>query len=143
MLGELRQQEITPASLVISAHTNRVAVADGHTVCLSVELESPPQHFREINRLLSSFTAPLVSRELPSAPHPVIQVMDAPDRPQPRLDVHTGAGMTTVVGRLRPDPLFHLRLVVLSHNTIRGAAGASIYNAELLVKQGLVEFNVA
>lgn len=143
MLGVLRRQAVVPASLVISAHTNRVAVADGHTVCLSVELDAPPQDFADIARVLSGYTAPPVSRDLPSAPHPVIRVMDAPDRPQPRLDVHTGAGMTTVVGRLRPDPLFHLKLVVLSHNTIRGAAGASIYNAELLVKQGLIEATIA
>jgi aspartate-semialdehyde dehydrogenase len=141
MLGALRRDEIVPASLVISAQTNRVAVADGHTVCLSVELEAPPQDFGEIASTLASYTAPPVSRDLPSAPRPVIQVMDEPDRPQPRLDVHTGGGMTTVVGRLRPDPLFHLKLVTLSHNTIRGAAGASIYNAELLVKQGLVELS--
>lgn len=150
MLGALVQQAsaqapqaIAPASLVISAHTNRVAVADGHTVCLSVDLDAPPQDFRALAHVLSSYNAPPVSRDLPSAPHPVIQVMDAPDRPQPRLDVHTGAGMTTVVGRLRPDPLFDLKMVVLSHNTIRGAAGASIYNAELLVKQGLIEIAMA
>jgi aspartate-semialdehyde dehydrogenase len=143
MLGVLNQDRIAPAGLVISAQTNRVAVADGHTVCLSVELEAPPQDFREIAKALVSYTAPDISRDLPSAPQPVIQVMDEPDRPQPRLDVNTGGGMTTVVGRLRPDPLFHLKLVTLSHNTIRGAAGASIYNAELLVKQGLVGSNGA
>lgn len=138
MLGTLRQDEIIPASLVISAQTNRVAVADGHTVCLSVELASPPGDFGEIAQELAGYMAPPVSRDLPSAPRPVIRVMEEPDRPQPRLDVQTGGGMTTVVGRLRPDPLLSLKLVVLSHNTIRGAAGASIYNAELLVKQGLV-----
>jgi aspartate-semialdehyde dehydrogenase len=138
MLGELRQDEIVPAGLVISAQTNRVAVADGHTVCLSVELASPPADFGEIAQKLAGYMAPPVSRDLPFAPRPMIRVMDEPDRPQPRLDVHTGGGMTTVVGRLRPDSLLSLKLVVLSHNTIRGAAGASIYNAELLVKQGLV-----
>ena len=60
------------------------------------------------------------------------------DRPQPRLDRMQGRGMATVVGRVRPDPLLHVKLVVLSHNTIRGAAGGSIYNAELLYKQGLI-----
>jgi len=76
---------------------------------------------------------------LPFAPQPVIVVRDEPDRPQPRLDRMTGKGMTTVVGRVRPDPLFGLKYVVLSHNTIRGAAGGSIYNAELLVKQGYIK----
>jgi aspartate-semialdehyde dehydrogenase len=60
------------------------------------------------------------------------------DRPQPRLDRLTGKGMTTVVGRIRPDPLFHLKMVVLSHNTIRGAAGGSIFNAELIVNLGIL-----
>jgi aspartate-semialdehyde dehydrogenase len=65
-------------------------------------------------------------------------VRSEPDRPQPRHDRMTGKGMTTVVGRVRPDPLFHIKFAVLSHNTIRGAAGGSIYNAELLVKEGLL-----
>jgi aspartate-semialdehyde dehydrogenase len=68
----------------------------------------------------------------------VILLKDEPDRPQPRLDRMEGRGMTTVVGRLRPDPLFHLKMVILSHNTIRGAAGGSIYNAELLTQMGMV-----
>jgi aspartate-semialdehyde dehydrogenase len=138
MLGALHQDRIDLANLTISAQTNRVAVADGHTVCLSVELVAPPQDFGAIAHVLASYAAPPVSRDLPSAPRPVLQVMAEPDRPQPRLDVHTGSGMTTVVGRLRPDPLFHLKFVVLSHNTVRGAAGASIYNAELLLQQGLL-----
>jgi aspartate-semialdehyde dehydrogenase len=141
MLGVLHEDRIALAGMTISAQTNRVAVSDGHTVCLSVEMETPPQDFGKIARTLAGYTAPTISRDLPSAPQPVIRVMDEPDRPQPRLDVNTGGGMTTVVGRLRPDPLFHLKFVVLSHNTIRGAAGASIYNAELLLKQGLLEFS--
>jgi aspartate-semialdehyde dehydrogenase len=87
---------------------------------------------------MSSFQAHASARELPSAPNPVIVIRDESDRPQPRLDRMTGRGMTTVVGRVRPDPLFHLKFVVLSHNTIRGAAGGSIYNAELLVQEGLL-----
>jgi aspartate-semialdehyde dehydrogenase len=87
---------------------------------------------------LATYQPPPVSRDLPSAPRPVIHLMPEPDRPQPRLDVMTGGGMTTVVGRLRPDPILDYKLVVLSHNTIRGAAGASIYNAELLLAQGYI-----
>jgi aspartate-semialdehyde dehydrogenase len=87
---------------------------------------------------LRDYAAPLSARELPSAPRPVIEVRDETDRPQPRLDRMAGKGMTTVVGRVRRDPIFDLKFVVLSHNTIRGAAGASIYNAELLVQEGLV-----
>jgi len=75
---------------------------------------------------------------LPSAPRPVIEVREEADRPQPRLDRLTGKGMTTVVGRVRRDPILDLKFVVLSHNTIRGAAGASIYNAELLVNENFL-----
>jgi aspartate-semialdehyde dehydrogenase len=89
-------------------------------------------------RALSEYQPPAISCTLPSAPQPAILVRDEPDRPQPRLDRQAGRGMTTVVGRLRPDPLFHVKFVVLSHNTVRGAAGGSIYNAELLLKLGLV-----
>lgn len=131
MLGSLRGDEIVPADFRISAHANRVAVVDGHTVCLSVELagKATPE---EAARVLAAYRAPEAARDLPSAPQPVIVVRPEADRPQPRLDRMTGNGMTTVVGRVRPDPLFDLKLVVFSHNTIRGAAGGSIYNAELL-----------
>lgn len=131
MLGSLRGDEIVPADFRISAHTNRVAVVDGHTVCLSVELAGKATP-GEAARVLAAYRAPEAARDLPSAPQPVIVVRPEADRPQPRLDRMTGNGMTTVVGRVRPDPLFDLKLVVFSHNTIRGAAGGSIYNAELL-----------
>jgi len=137
MLGAFRDGQISFAEFMISAHTNRVAVRDGHLVCLSVELKNP-SGMDAAAEALESYTAPQSSRDLPSAPNPVILLRHEDDRPQPRLDRMTGKGMTTVVGRLRPDPLLHLKMVVLSHNTIRGAAGGSIYNAELLVKQGFV-----
>jgi aspartate-semialdehyde dehydrogenase len=136
MLGRLENEHIALAEVQISAHTNRVAVSDGHLVCLSVELAHPAS-LPAAAAALQDYSAPRQSRDLPSAPRPAIVLRMEPDRPQPRLDRHTGAGMTTVIGRLRPDPLFHLKLVVLSHNTIRGAAGGSIYNAELLVSLGL------
>jgi len=136
MLGEVQAEKLHLAEVVISAHTNRVAVSDGHLVCVSVELGTPAS-VEEAGRVLSNYQAPQVSGQLPSAPQPVILLRDEADRPQPRLDRQTGRGMTTVVGRLRPDPIFHLKFVVLSHNTIRGAAGGSIYNAELLVKMGI------
>jgi aspartate-semialdehyde dehydrogenase len=137
MLGTLENEEIRWANFSISAHTNRVAVSDGHLVCASVELEHPAE-VAEAAEALRTYAGQESARELPSAPRPVILVKDEPDRPQPRLDRMSGRGMTTVVGRLRPDPLFHLKFAVLSHNTIRGAAGGSIYNAELLVEQGLL-----
>lgn len=140
MLGTLRAGGVELAGFAVSAHSNRVAVTDGHLVTLSVELEDGYSNdsagLERAAQVLRAYTAPPASRDLPSAPHPVISVRDEPDRPQPRLDRLAGGGMTTVVGRLRPDPLLHLKMVVLSHNTIRGAAGGSIYNAELLVEQG-------
>lgn len=137
MLGHVEGDAIKPADLVISAHANRVAVTDGHTVCLSIELDQKPT-VEEVIKTLRNYQAPEISRDLPSAPKPVIVVRDEADRPQPRLDRSTGKGMSTIVGRIRPDPLFDIKMVVLSHNTIRGAAGGSIYNAELLVKLGYV-----
>jgi aspartate-semialdehyde dehydrogenase len=135
MLGELRNGTVEAADFAVSAHANRVAVSDGHMVCLSVELESPVS-VEEAGIVLRDYQAPVASRDLPSSPKPPILVREEADRPQPRLDRLVGKGMTTVVGRLRPDPLLDLKMVVLSHNTIRGAAGGSIYNAELLVDQG-------
>ena len=137
MIGRLDGDTIRMSDCKISAHTNRVAVSDGHIVCLSVELGKHAE-LAEVIRALSGYEAPPASCDLPSAPRPVIAMKAEVDRPQPRQDRMTGKGMTTVVGRLRPDPLFDYKMVILSHNTIRGAAGGSIYNAELLVKMGLV-----
>jgi aspartate-semialdehyde dehydrogenase len=137
LLGTVGPQGIAAADFRISAHTNRVAVSDGHLVCVSVKLGRPAS-VAEAAAALRDYAAPAVCAELPSCPRPVIRLRAEPDRPQPRLDRTTGRGMTTVVGRLRPDPLFDLKFVVFSHNTIRGAAGGSILNAELLVKQGLL-----
>jgi aspartate-semialdehyde dehydrogenase len=138
MLGKIVGESIVPADFIVSAHTNRVAVVDGHMVCLSVELKTPATPEQAI-QAFRDYQAPEISRDLPSAPNPVIVVRNEADRPQPRLDRLTGKGMATVVGRVRTDPLFGLKFVVLSHNTIRGAAGGSIYNAELLVKLGYIK----
>ena len=137
MLGRLNDHKVNLADMIFSAHTNRVAVIDGHTVCASVEFARPadPEAAEEV---LRAYQAPASASELPSSPRPVIEVRSEADRPQPRLDRLTGKGMTTVVGRLRRDPILDLKFVVLSHNTIRGAAGGSIYNAELLVNENLL-----
>jgi aspartate-semialdehyde dehydrogenase len=137
MLGKLGANGVEFLDATFSAHTNRVAVVDGHLVCASVEFAHPISPEVAI-RALIEYQAPAAARDLPSAPKPVIVYREEADRPQPRLDRLTGKGMTTVVGRIRPDPLFHLKFVVLSHNTIRGAAGGSLYNAELLVQEGLL-----
>ena len=137
MTGTLRGDRIQLANFGMTVHTNRVAVSDGHMVCASLELERKAAVDEVIDTLVR-FNGVGGSRGLPSSPDPVIQYRPEPDRPQPRLDRMTGKGMTTVVGRVRPDPLFDFKMVVLSHNTIRGAAGGSIYNAELLYKQGFI-----
>jgi aspartate-semialdehyde dehydrogenase len=138
MLGKLNASHVIDAPFKISAHTNRVAVIDGHTVCVSIEFDQPigPQ---EAAQALIDYEWAEIVRSLPSSPERVIEVRSEPDRPQPRRDRDAGRGMTTVVGRVREDPLFHVKFVVLSHNTIRGAAGGSLLNAELLVAQGIIK----
>ena len=137
MLGKLNGGRIDLADIKFSVHANRVAVIDGHTVCASVELSNSADP-EAAEAVLRDYRADEIARELPSSPRPVIGVRSEADRPQPRLDRLTGDGMTTVVGRVRRDPILDLKFVVLSHNTIRGAAGGSIYNAELLVNEGLL-----
>ncbi len=137
MLGRYEHGTITAAPFVVSAHANRVAVENGHTTCLSLGFEEKPTPEQAIAVLREWRGAPSV-RGLPFAPEPPIRYRDEPDRPQPRRDVMEGRGMTTVVGRVRPDNILDLRLVAMSHNTIRGAAGGSILNAELLVANGAI-----
>ncbi len=138
ILGAVTPEGIRLADFRISAHTNRVPVVDGHTVVVSVALKRPPADTEEAIRALEAYQPPEIARDLPSTPRPVIVVRRDPDRPQPRLDASTGGGMTTVVGRVRPDPIWDLKFVVVSHNTVRGAAGGAVYNAEVLVISGLV-----
>ncbi len=137
ILGTWMDDGIALAPITVSAHTNRVAVLDGHTETVSVGLSRRvnPDEAREAIR---SFRAEGLVASLPSTPALPVELDDRPDRPQPRLDLERGGGMTVTVGRLRPCPLLDLRMVLLGHNTIRGAAGAAIQNAELLVAEGLV-----
>jgi len=137
MMGTALGDHVELADLEITAHANRVPVLDGHLVCLSIKL-ADKGNLSAVAGALRGYAAPPISRELPSTPPAIIQLQDDPDRPQPRLDIMTGNGMTTLVGRLREDPVLDYKMVILSHNTIRGAAGASIYNAELLVRQGFI-----
>ncbi|HFC09105.1 MAG TPA: aspartate-semialdehyde dehydrogenase [Chloroflexi bacterium] len=139
MLGKAIPEGIRLADFRISAHTNRVPVVDGHTVVASVALQRKPAGVEEAIRALEAYQPPAIARGLPSTPAPVIVVRREPDRPQPRLDAFTGRGMTTVVGRVRSDPIWDLKFVVVSHNTVRGAAGGAVYNAELLVRQQWVK----
>jgi len=137
MLGTFNGQKIEFAPMTFSAHTNRVAVTDGHLVVSSVEFETivTPE---EAKRTMIDFEAPEIVAGLPSAPKPVIVVRDESDRPQPRRDRDEGEGMASVVGRVRPDPIFHIKFANLAHNTIRGAAGGAILNGELLKAEGRI-----
>ncbi len=135
MLGRLNGTTVTPAPFVVSAHANRVAVEHGHTVVCSARFERKPSVAAALAALQSWRGAPEV-RALPSAPKLPLAVADADDRPQPRRDVMAGNGMTVTVGRVREDAIFDLRLVAMGHNTIRGAAGGSVLNAELLAASG-------
>ena len=137
MLGTVSAAGLQLSPFVISAQANRVPVVEGHMVCVNFELEHKAS-LEQVAQALRGYQAPEISRSLPSAPAAVIELKEEPDRPQPRLDVMAGKGMTTLVGRLRPDSLMDYKMVVLSHNTIRGAAGGSVYNAELLVAQGFI-----
>jgi aspartate-semialdehyde dehydrogenase len=137
MLGNLGEGGIDYADFAISAHTNRVPVIDGHLVCVSVSLEQNTTPEQAI-AAWESFAPPEVVRSLPSSPEKTFIVRREPDRPQPRRDRQSGKGMSTVIGRVRPDPIFDLRYVALSHNTLKGAAGGSLQNAELLHAQGII-----
>lgn len=122
---------------VISAHTNRVPVLDGHTMTVSVDLGAKPGP-DAVLQALRSFRGRPQELSLPTAPQPAIVVMDEPNRPQPRLDADLGGGMAVSVGRVRPCPVLQTRFVALGHNTVRGAAGAAILNAELMHAEGML-----
>lgn len=135
ILGKLNGQSVESAPMTVSAHCNRVNVMDGHLATLSVKLkrETTREAILDSLRRYSSLPQEL---GLPSAPRAPIVVRDEVDRPQPRLDRDTERGMACVVGRVRKCPLFDFKFVVLGHNTIRGAAGGAILNAELLRAKG-------
>ena len=134
LLGTLNGEHIDMLDARLSAHCNRVAVEDGHTECISIKLRTPATH-DQILEAWADFN-PLKGQHLPSAPDQPIEYDPSIDRPQPRLDRMRGAGMATTVGRLRPCSLLDWKFVLLSHNTIRGAAGAAILNAEVLARLG-------
>ena len=136
-LGRRSDGAIEDARFSASAHTNRVPVEHGHTVVMSVELERQPQ-MEEILTCLSTWRGAAAARDLPSAPERPIELAEAADRPQPRRDVDAGGGMTVTLGRVRPDTIFHVKLVAMGHNIIRGAAGASVLNAELMAATGRI-----
>lgn len=138
LLGRMNSGQLELADFAISAQCNRVAVEDGHTESVSVKLRKPAKA-EEILTAWAGHRSKIADLKLPSAPTQMIFYDERIDRPQPRLDIHRGKGMTTTIGRLRPCGVFDWKFTVLSHNTIRGAAGAAILNAELLKVKGYLQ----
>ncbi|MFQ6058172.1 MAG: aspartate-semialdehyde dehydrogenase [Anaerolineae bacterium] len=135
LLGRFDGQRIVPADMGISAQCNRVSTLDGHLECVSVELAEEAS-LEEVTKALADFRGQPQELGLPSAPaHPIV-VREEIDRPQPRFDRYLEGGMASVVGRLRRCPILDYKFLILGHNTIRGAAGAAILNAELLMAKG-------
>ena len=134
LLGRLDAGSVAPLEAKITAHCNRVPVTDGHTECVSVKLGRSARR-EEILEAWAEFR-PLAGRDLPFAPDQPVEWTEQNDRPQPRLDRNRGRGMAVTVGRLRPCGLLDWKFVLLSHNTVRGAAGATILNAEMLASLG-------
>jgi aspartate-semialdehyde dehydrogenase len=142
LLGKWDGVRFVDAGLGLSAHCNRVPVLDGHLECVSLSLKKIAS-LEEVREALRSFEVSAELASLPSAVrHPVV-VLDEENRPQPRRDVNAGNGMAAVVGRVRECPLLDVKLTLLSHNLVRGAAGAALLNAELLAARGFFKSRVA
>jgi len=137
ILGDFAETKIVPLPAKVSAACNRVPVIDGHTICVSVEFEKKPSE-QELIAAWNGFRGVPQQKNLPSAPAQPVIYMEQPDRPQPRRDVERENGMAVFVGRLRKCPVFDYKFVAMGHNTVRGAAGAAVLNAELMKVQGLL-----
>ena len=138
ILGTIDGDQVTPFPVTVSAHTTRVGVTNGHTGMVSVGFSGRPEP-ADLVEAFRRFAGRPQAERLPTAPLQPVEYLDAPDRPQPRLDVDRGAGMTVSVGRLRSCPVLDYKFVVLGHNTVRGAAGAALLNAELMLVDGLLD----
>lgn len=139
ILGTIDNNTFKDAAITIDATCNRVPVRDGHTECVSLSFAKKPRDISEVIETLNNFQGVPQELGLPSAPeHPVVYCAEE-NRPQPILDRQLGNGMTVSVGRLRPANVFDYSFTLLVHNTIRGAAGAAILNAELLYRQGYLD----
>jgi aspartate-semialdehyde dehydrogenase len=147
--GEEEKMESEPQKLLgkwdgarfVDAHCNRVPVLEGHLECVSVSLKKIAC-LKEVREALRNFEVDAELASLPSAVRHPVEVLETDDRPQPRRDVHAGAGMAAVVGRVRECPLLDIKLTLLSHNLVRGAAGAALLNAELLAARGFLSHRV-
>jgi len=141
LLGKWNGERFVDAGLGISAHCNRVPVLDGHLECVSVSLKKIAS-LQEVREALREFEISSELASLPSALRNPIVVLEEQDRPQPRRDVNAGNGMAAVVGRVRECSLLDVKLTLLSHNLVRGAAGAALLNAELLAARGFLNRDV-
>jgi aspartate-semialdehyde dehydrogenase len=137
ILGALNGGGFVPHPMRVSAHCNRVPVVDGHTETVSVELESKPSA-ADLIAAFNNYRSLPQERNLPSAPAQPVVYLNEEDRPQPRRDVERDRGMAVFVGRLRECPVFDYKFVCLGHNTVRGAAGAAVLNAELMLTEGML-----
>jgi aspartate-semialdehyde dehydrogenase len=138
ILGEFRGDHIEPLAAEVSAHCNRVPVVDGHTVTVSVELAAKTS-LAELHAAYDNFRGVPQERQLPSAPPRPVIYMHESNRPQPRRDAERERGMAAFIGRLRLCPVLNYKFVALGHNTIRGAAGAAVLNAELMHSEGMLD----
>ncbi len=138
ILGTLADGAVEPHPVRVSAATNRVPVVDGHTEAVSVALEQKVQA-ADLRAAFDRFSAAPQRLGLPSAPDPPVLYLEQQNRPQPRFDAGRGRGMQVTIGRLRPCPVLDWKFVALGHNTVRGAAGAALLNAELMVAEGWLD----
>ena len=136
ILGSVVGNKIESADFKVSAQCNRVPVIDGHLECVSIAFDKTPSP-EDVKQALLTYKNPIAELDLPSSPDPLFLVHDELTAPQPRKHINLGQGMTVSIGRIREDEVLDIKMVVLSHNTIRGAAGAAILNAEFLLKKKL------
>ena len=142
LLGRLAGGRVEPASFTISAQCNRVPVLEGHLECLSVKLRREAD-VEAVRAAFLGFRSPIDGLDLPSAPERLFHVFDEAHFPQPRRHADLGGGMTVSIGRIRPCPVLDVKFVALVHNTVRGAAGGAVLNAELLIRQGYLKHRQA
>lgn len=138
IMGTFDKDRIVPHPMIVSAQTTRVPVINGHTETISVQFNRKPE-LEELKAAFRSFTGRPQQYGCPSAPKQPVQLMDEPNRPQPRLDVEREGGMAVFLGRVRPCLVFDYKFVALGHNTVRGAAGAAVLNAELMLAEKLID----
>ncbi|HSU32444.1 MAG TPA: aspartate-semialdehyde dehydrogenase [Bryobacteraceae bacterium] len=138
ILGDVRDGRASPLTARVSAQCHRIAVADGHTMAASVRFASAKPSVTDVRQAIEQFRGLPQERNLPSAPQRPLIYMPEQDRPQPRRDAERENGMSVFVGRLRECPVMNVKFVACGHNTIRGAAGAAVLNAELMASEGLL-----